>query len=58
MTRSTSKAVQDAGLERLLGVSSISHHKMCPRRDNKVASVLREQTNAGDSHESLTQARH
>lgn len=56
MTQSTSSAVQGVGLERQVGVSSISYHKMCARCDNKVASVFGEQTNAGARHENLTQA--
>lgn len=42
---------QDAGLERQVGVSSINYHKMHAGRDSRVASVLGEHTNVGDSHE-------
>lgn len=57
MTQSTNSAVQDAGLERQVGASSINYPPKHARSDNKVASVPGEQTNAGDSHESPTQAK-
>lgn len=57
MTQSRNSAVQEAGLERQVGVSATNYHRTHARHDNKVASVLGGQTNAGDSHGSLTQAK-
>lgn len=40
MTQSRKSAVQEAGLERQVGVSATNYHRTHARHDNKVASVL------------------